>query len=298
MRGTDELAGVLALTRASNKALSQPERLELLLEGGAAHALAQVTSGPVGTADMFGSADLIAEARRDINRWYDRGIQMITALEPDYPHQLLTVREAPALLYYEGRIIPDDQAVAIVGSRAIAAPERRAAADIARGVADLGLTIVSGLAKGIDAAAHAAAIEAGARTVAVMGTSIEQTYPAENRELRESIVASGGLVFTQFDPDSHPSRASFPMRNVTMSGYSIATIVVAAGERSGTRHQARRALAHGRNVILLPGVVEDNQWAQDLSHRPGVFIARSVDDVKSILDQARADITLLSESLV
>src|SRR5581483_252563 len=112
---------------------------------------------------------------------------------------------------------------------------------------------ISGLAAGIDTAAHTAALESGGRTVAVIGTGITRCYPAANIELQEAI-AHSGLVLSQFWPESSASKASFPMRNATMSAYGRATIVVEASEQSGARIQARLAVAHGRPVVLMNSV--------------------------------------------
>jgi DNA processing protein len=146
------------------------------------------------------------------------------------------------------------------------------------------MTVASGLARGIDTAAHHAALDAGGRTVAVIGTGISRAYPAENRALQEEIAARG-LVLSQFWPDASPSKQSFPMRNVTMSGYGLATVVVEAGEQSGARIQARVAVEHGRQVILTDQVVARNAWAQALLGRPGVHLASDVDRVMDVVEQ-------------
>jgi DNA processing protein len=137
------------------------------------------------------------------------------------------------------------------------------AADIARALVARKMTVVSGLARGIDTAAHRAALDAGGRTVAVIGTGIGRAYPAENHALQDEI-ASRGLVLSQFWPDASPDKRSFPMRNATMSGYGLATVVVEAGEKSGARIQARVAVEHGRQVILTDRVVARNTWAREL----------------------------------
>ena len=161
------------------------------------------------------------------------------------------------------------------------------AADLARALTARGMTVVSGLARGIDTAAHRAALDAGGRTVAVIGTGIGGVYPAENRGLQRQI-ASRGLVLSQFWPDAPAGKHTFLMRNATMSGYGLATVVIEAGETSGARAQARTAVEHGRQVILTNQVVAQNQWAQRLIGRSGVHIASSVDDVMHIVEQAVA----------
>jgi DNA processing protein len=159
---------------------------------------------------------------------------------------------------------------------------------VARELVSRHITVVSGLAHGIDTAAHRATLAAGGRTVAVIGTGINKVYPAENRDLQEEI-ASRGLVLSQFLPDTPPQKHHFPMRNATMSGYGLATVVVEAGEHSGARGQARIAVEHGRPVILTDAVVRDNEWAQALLGRPGVHVAASLAGVLSVVDGIIAD---------
>ena len=135
--------------------------------------------------------------------------------------------------------------------------------------------------------AHRAALDAGGRTVAVIATGIGRVYPAENRSLQEEI-ASRGLVLSQFWPDAPPQKHAFLMRNATMSGYGLATVVVEAGEMSGARSQARVAVEHGRQVILTDRVVDANEWAQNLVGRPGVHVAGSVAAVLDVVEQVEA----------
>lgn len=275
-----DTAMVLAITRAKSD-LNQPQRVQLIAEHGLDAAWEAINAGQQSLFELEPSA--IARAREDLHRWHESGYQTTSIIDDDYPASLRTIRESPALIYWQGDLKRDDLGVAVVGSRKASERARSNARRIVDMVVDKGWTVVSGLAQGIDAAAHAAALEAGGRTVAVMGTGLERTYPPEHAELREQIVSCGGLVMTQFEPGAPVSKQSFPMRNVTMSGYSLATIVVTAGEHSGTRHQARRALLHGRNVILLAPVVEETSWGKKMSSQPGVFVASDVADVKEAL---------------
>ena len=178
--------------------------------------------------------------------------------------------------------------MSVVGSRKASDRGLTIAAAVARELVTRRIAVVSGLAQGIDTAAHRAALAAGGRTVAVIGTGISQAYPAENRELQDEI-ASRGLVLSQFLPDAPPQKHYFPMRNATMSGYGLATIVVEAGEHSGARGQARLAVEHGRPVILTDAVARHNEWAQALLGRPGVHMAASLAGVLSIVDGIIAD---------
>jgi DNA processing protein len=158
----------------------------------------------------------------------------------------------------------------------------------ARLLADRGLTVISGLAEGIDTAAHTEALAVGARTVAVIGTGITKGYPASNRVLQDEIAAKG-LVVSQFYPDQPPTKTTFPMRNATMSGYGLATIVIEAGERSGSRVQARQAAHHGRPVILSRSVVDSTSWGKAMSDAPWVHVVGSEPDLGEAIDQVLED---------
>jgi DNA processing protein len=192
------------------------------------------------------------------------------------------------VLFHRGTLVSGDVAVSVVGSRNASAQGLSIARSVAVGLVDRGISVVSGLARGIDTAAHTATLEAGGRAVAVIGTGIARYYPAENRDLQDR-VASEGLLLSQFWPDAPPGKHTFPMRNSVMSGYGRATIVVEAGEHSGARIQARRAVAHGRPVILTELVVRANNWAQALVGQPGVHVADSTATVMSLVEKITAD---------
>ena len=279
-----QLADILALARKTNKKITQPVRLATLLYEGIDAAFMEVDPGALQPCQIERE-----QATRDITTWQERGINILSVLDHDYPQYLAQARDAPLLIYYEGEINPVDRAVAIVGSRQATREDCERARVIAHLVVEQGYSVASGLARGIDTAAHEGTLEAGGRTIAVMGTGIVITYPPENGQLRSRIVESGGLVLTQFEPGAPPTNVSFPMRNATMSGYSQATIVVAAGEYSGTRNQVRAALAHGRSVILLAPVVRQTQWASKLADNPGVYIASTMKEIRQALENiARA----------
>jgi len=169
----------------------------------------------------------------------------------------------------------------VVGSRDASDRGIALSGAISRALVKEGISVIAGLALGIDTAAHVSALQAGGRTVAVIGTGINKVYPAANRQLQEDIAARG-LLLSQFWPDAPPQRHTFLQRNATMSGYGLATVVVEAGEQSGARAQARMAVGHGRPVILTDFVVDQNKWAQDLIGRPGVHVASSLGEVISI----------------
>lgn len=229
----------------------------------------------------------LAEAGRDIATWQTAGLGFLTFLDDDYPAQLRAIHDLPPVLFHRGTLVPDDVGMSVVGSRNASPRGLDIARAIAAGLVDRGITVVSGLAKGIDTAAHTAALEAGGRAVAVIGTGINRYYPAESRALQDR-VATEGLVLSQFWPDAPPTKHSFPMRNTVMSGYGRATIVVEAGEHSGARIQAKRAVAHGRPVILTDLVVQANTWAQELRGRPGVHVAASTAEAMATVESITA----------
>lgn len=183
----------------------------------------------------------LLQAGEDVARWHGADFTFLTFPDMQYPARLREVHQMPPVLFARGRLVSGDRGVCVVGSRN-ASPEGLAfARQAASALVDQGLTVVSGLAAGIDAAAHQAALEGGGRTVAVIGTGIQRAYPVENAALQERI-ATEGLVVSEFWPDAAPTKRSFPMRNAVMSAYGLATVVVEAGDTSGARIQARLAV--------------------------------------------------------
>ena len=253
------LVDIIAAIRATAP-LTQPARAEILRTEGVAALTAAIFEDTLFDPHLEQAR---AEAKKDLESWIAAGYTVTSLLDDTYPRYLAGVHQAPALLFSQGKLMSDDNGVSIVGTRTPTEPERQAAADVATGLVEAGLTVVSGMASGIDTTAHEAALAAGGRTVAIMGTGLDHTYPAENRGLRRRIEATG-LVASQFFADMPGSQKTFPMRNVTMSGYGRATIVIAAGEHSGTRHQARAAISHSRGLILTPAVAERTTWGRKL----------------------------------
>ena len=231
------------------------------------------------------SADLLTEARTAIEAWEAAGLRLLTVLDADYPDNLRAVHDRPPVIFIAGRLQPNDRrSVAVVGARTPSARGVAAAGTIARHLVGRGYTVASGLAAGIDTAAHTAALGAGGRTVAVIGTGLNRSYPPENVALQRRI-ASECAVISQFWPDAPPSRRSFPMRNAVMSGLALATVVVDATHTSGSRMQARLALAHGRPVFLPRSLAEEQAWARDLAARPGVHIVDRASEITAAIER-------------
>jgi DNA processing protein len=270
-----EAAAVVALLRYAKQ---PPERYaDLIEEAGSASTILEQEQGLL-------AGSLVDASAGDVRTWSAQGIEVLTVLDDDYPENLRAVYDRPPLIFVIGALTPaDTRAVAVIGSRQPSPSGIHRARVVAQALIASGYTIVSGLAAGIDTAAHTTALEAGARTVAVLGTGVRRCYPAENAVLQERIAVEGA-VLSQFWPDDGPTRVSFPMRNAVMSGLALATLIVEAGPRSGARIQARRALGHGRPVLLFDSLLAQ-QWARDLSRRPGTHVVNSPDEVPQVVDR-------------
>ncbi|MBY0795012.1 DNA-processing protein DprA [Corynebacterium parakroppenstedtii] len=274
----DHLAHVLELTRTKLN-LTQPERVAELITTGDA---TQVIADHGDYLPFPSETNSFEQCRADIADWDRRGFNIASILEPDYPHLLREVHESPALIYWTGDNKPNDIGISIVGSRHPTDAQARAAYDVARQLSEHDITVVSGLAQGIDAAAHSGALEVGGRTVAVMGTGLAHTYPRAHQELRKTIETHGGQIITQFEPDTPGAPFRFPMRNAVMSGFSVATLVMAATEKSGTRHQAKAAVGHGHPVIFPAGIAKTISWAKEMVDRGEAEVATSAHEAVHI----------------
>jgi DNA processing protein len=183
------------------------------------------------------------------------GISVITRDDPDYPYRLAQIPAPPPVLYLKGELLPEDEvAVAVVGTRRLTSYGREVAARLAGELAEAGVTIVSGLARGIDAVAHQGALRAGGRTIAVLGSGPNVVYPPEHRHLAGQIVEHGVLL-ADYPPDTKPDAPNFPARNRIISGLSLGVVVVEAPERSGALITCDFAADQGREVFVVPGNV-------------------------------------------
>jgi DNA processing protein len=227
----------------------------------------------------------LAEHQARIESLQAEDVSMVTVLDASYPTNLRLIYNRPPFLFVRGQLrLDDDRAIAVVGTRRASGEGRRLADDLARRLAGGGVTVLSGLPRGIDGVAHEAALATGGRTVAVLGTGIRRTYPSEHADLARRIIDSGGAVVSQFWPDAPPTRWSFPMRNVTMSGMAVGTVVVEASDASGARNQARRALEHNKRLFLVEPLVMQEAWARAYAERPGAMVVKSVDEILEALD--------------
>ncbi len=220
------------------------------------------------------------DAERELARCRELGVEMLHLDSPDYPPMLAEICDAPNVLYCRGDIVEQDQlAVAIVGSRRCTLYGRQQAERLAGALARAGMTVVSGLARGIDAAAHRGALNAGGRTIAVAATGLAQVYPPEHVELADEVSRQGAIV-TESPLHREPIPGLFPQRNRLISGLSLGVIVIEASQKSGSLHTARHAMEQGREVFALPGRIDS--LASIGSHnliRDGATLIRGVEDV-------------------
>lgn len=174
-----------------------------------------------------------------------------------FPSPLTDIPDSPALLFFQGTLVKNEpRAVSLVGSRRETRYGREQAFKIARGLAAKGVTVVSGLARGIDTAAHLGALDAGGRTIAILGSGLLNIYPKENEALAERILGNGGALVSEFAPTAEPLAYRFPIRNRLVSGMSQGVLLVEAREKSGTLITVGHALTQGREVFALPGNVD------------------------------------------
>lgn len=226
-------------------------------------------NAPTGALIEAGLGEKLVKALQQVKatcnleeRWEDiqrKNIQVITWDDGNYPVRLREMDQPPPVIYCRGAIKPeDDWAVAVVGTRRMTAYGRQVADEMTRGIASQGATIVSGLARGVDAVAHLAALDAGGRTVAVLGSGVDQIYPPEHEKLAARIEVQGAIL-SDYAPGTPPDSANFPPRNRIISALARAVIVVEAGESSGALITAAFAAEQGKEVFAVPGQIHAPQ---------------------------------------
>lgn len=228
---------------------------------------------------------LAQQALRDLDRLEREQIHLLALGDPLYPALLKNIPAAPPLLYVRGELanlaLPQ---IAMVGSRNPSPGGRSNAYDFARQLAAMGFTITSGLALGIDGAAHAGALAADGRTIAVMGTGIDTIYPRRHSSLAQKILAEGGTLLSEFPLGAAPHASHFPRRNRIISGLSMAVLVVEAAVKSGSLITARYALQHGREVFAVPGSIHNPlSRGCHLLLREGAILVEQIADMKDAL---------------
>jgi DNA processing protein len=242
------------------------------------------------TLDGSGESDAaLVRARERLAEWRAADFHLLTVLDRRYPLQLRQIEPIPLVLFVQGVLLADEVGVSVVGSREASMRGQQMASAIAGGLAERGIAVISGLANGVDAAAHHATLAAGGRTIGVLGTGITRVYPATNRALHERVAVAGVLV-SQFLPEHSLDKQTLALRNATMAGLSQMSVIVEAGERSGSRVHTRYALASQRPLIVTDAVAASTRWGRELSHRPGVYVAGSTAEVLGVVDQVVADV--------
>ena len=280
----DETAFWLAISRVPHIGPARIERL-LAAFGSLSAAWSAPREALRGVLDSRPLSELLAARGRidpgnELDRLARLGIGVIHPGHPSYPRLLAEIPGRPTILYVRGDFLPADAApVAIVGTRRATPYGRQAAERIAAELAQAGITVISGLARGIDAAAHRAALEAGGRTIAVLGSGPDVIYPAEHRRLAEQILESGAII-SEFAPGAKPDAQNFPARNRIVSGMSLGTVVVEAPLRSGALITATLAADQGREVFVVPGsVLAPSSAGTNALLRDGARLVRDGADV-------------------
>jgi DNA processing protein len=235
--------------------------------------------------DAKTAAALSSSVRRDVGRAQLETLKrlgggLLTYGSKGYPEPLCHIYSPPPLLFVLGAWTEDDaRALAVVGSRRASSYGRRTARTIGRELAVRAFTVVSGMARGIDSESHRGALEAGGRTVAVLGSGLDVPYPPENKGLMEQI-ASRGAVVTEFPPGTEPLAGNFPQRNRLISGLAHGVVVVEAAERSGAMITAAYALDQGKDVFSVPGSIESRtSTGTNLLIKRGAKLVQTVDDI-------------------
>lgn len=195
------------------------------------------------------------QVEREIESARKYDAKIITADDPSYPQLLKAIPDRPFLLYVKGELIPDQACLAVVGSRRAGTYGRYTTEKFCRDLAMSGICVVSGMARGIDSAAHRGALSARGRTVAVLGSGLDVVYPPENRKLFDQIAETGAVV-SEYPFATPPIAANFPPRNRIISGMSLGVVVMEASEKSGSLITARMALEQGREVFAVPGSID------------------------------------------
>jgi DNA processing protein len=262
--------------------------------GASPEAVAAVPGVGADLAARLASPPGEGEARAARRRAERDGLRVLVLGDPDYPPRIGELPDPPLVLYVRGRPAPDDDAVAVVGARRASVYGRAVAERFGRALARAGLTVVSGLARGVDSVAHQAALDAGGRTVAVLGCGLDRVYPPENRRLAREIERTGA-IYSELAPGTPPLAHHFPMRNRIIAALGRAAVVVEARPRSGSLITARLSAELGRQVFAVPGSVDS-----ELSRGPhalirdGAVLAEGPEQV--LLDLGYRELTAEPES--
>lgn len=283
-----------------------PARLRALIDAfGGVHAAWQATPEALREVGLDRrSIQSLIESRSkldleaEVARVKKAGVHVLTWDDERYPARLKAISDPPPVLYYRGELRPeDDFAVAVVGTRDISNYGRDAARTIAAGLAESGVTVVSGLARGVDCVAHRAALDVGGRTIGVLGSGIDIIYPWENRKLAQDLIERGALM-SEYPLGTQPEASNFPPRNRIVSGLSRGVVVIEAGERSGALITARFAADQGRDVFAVPGsIFARNSQGVNRLIRDGATPVTSINDILEALNLQSVETYVAAQTL-
>ena len=236
---------------------------------------------PAAAAQSIALGKSLELATSELDHARELGASLVVPGDAEFPRRLLEIYDPPLVLYLKGNAeVIDQPGVAVVGTRHPTPYGLGMAERLSADLAARGLVIFSGMARGVDTAAHRGALAAHGRTVAVWGTGIDEVYPKENKKLADQILASGGAVLTEFPLGTFPAPQNFPIRNRIISGLGVGVLVVEAGEYSGTRVTARCALEQGRDVYAVPGNVTNKlSWGPNTLIKQGAALVATWEDV-------------------
>lgn len=236
---------------------------------------------PAKSAQFVFEGKARAAAEEELKRVAEAGGRVLTPEDEGYPERLREIYDPPAVLWVRGDVaLLSRPGIAVVGTRQPSPYGAGMAELLSRDLANRRLTILSGMARGVDTAAHKGAMEAGGKTVAVWGTGIDVIYPKENKKLAEQIVAMGGTIVSEYPLGTFPAPQNFPIRNRILSGMSVGVLVIEAAEYSGTRITARCAMEQNRDVYAVPGnVTNKNAWGPNTLIKQGAKLTATWEDV-------------------
>src|SRR5271154_5482572 len=236
---------------------------------------------PAQSAQFVFEGKARAVAEDEFKRVAEAGGSVLTPEDAAYPERLREIYDPPAVLWIRGNVeLLSRPGIAVVGTRQPSPYGAGMAELLARDLAHRRLVILSGMARGVDTAAHKGALDAGGKTVAVWGTGIDVIYPKENKKLAEQIVASGGAIVSEYPLGTFPAPQNFPIRNRILSGMSVGVLVIEAAEYSGTRITARCAMEQNRDVYAVPGnVTNKNAWGPNTLIKQGAKLTATWEDV-------------------
>ena len=290
----DTLACWVALSQVPRLGAARFRLLEAHFDGDLTRAwrapTRELRAAGIGGAAASGIAAARADTSPDaeLERLAQYGVTALTWQDDAYPARLKETPDPPPVLYLMGTLLPaDETSIAVVGTRRPTDYGRRVTDGLCAALAQRGITVVSGLALGIDTGAHAAALRGGGRTVAVLGNGLDTIYPAENGRLAQNIIAAGGAIVSEFPLGARPEPANFPRRNRIISGMTLGTLVTEAGETSGTRWTVYHALEQNREIFCVPGSIYSP--ASKLTNRLIREGAKLVSDVGDILSELGLD---------